>query len=73
MDWGKIVRFVCQANSNLLVLAHNHPQGEAEPSYQDIQATRELVSYLKPIHLKLFDHIVIGNGNAYSMAEHHDF
>ena len=73
MDWGKIIRFVCQANCNILVLAHNHPQGEAKPSYQDIQATRELVSYLKPIHLELFDHIVIGNGTAYSMAEHHDF
>ncbi len=73
MDWGKIIRFVCQANCNILVLAHNHPHGEAKPSYQDIRATQELINYIEPIHLELFDHIVIGNGTAYSMAEHHDF
>ena len=69
----KIAKMVFQANCTMLVLAHNHPSGEAVPSYQDIAETRLLYERLKMLEIELLDHVIIGNGKAYSMAEHHDF
>jgi DNA repair protein RadC len=52
-----------------VILAHNHPSGEARPSRADESLTRALKSALALIDVKVFDHfIVTGNGCA-SMAE----
>lgn len=69
----QIAKIVFQSNCTLLVLAHNHPLGEAVPSYQDVAETKLLCERLKMLEIDLLDHIIIGNGEAYSMAEHYDF
>jgi len=70
---NKIAKFVFQANCTALVLSHNHPGGEALPSYQDVAETKLLCERLKMLEIDLLDHVIVGNGKAYSMAEHHDF
>lgn len=55
-----------------VVLAHNHPSGDREPSRADIDVTRELARALRAIDVRLLDHLIIGRGTGYtSMREQH--
>ncbi len=44
-----------------VVLAHNHPQGEAEPSREDIAISSELARLFYTMGMPLLDHFIIGN------------
>jgi DNA repair protein RadC len=61
-------------NAGALIVAHNHPSGDASPSQADIDITYRLAKALKPLEIRLLDHIVIGKGLSYtSLAEAHLF
>jgi DNA repair protein RadC len=45
-----------------LIVAHNHPAGEAGPSPQDIRATRRLAEGARALGLRLIDHLVVTDG-----------
>lgn len=49
-----------------IILAHNHPSGNANPSDEDIALTIDLLHMLKSIDVELVDHIIISNNSAYS-------
>jgi len=65
-----IVVKVLQANASAVIVAHNHPSGAAEPSESDRLFTEDLFAALKPIGVKLLDHVVIGRDAIYSFADH---
>lgn len=48
--------------ANSVILVHNHPSGNPEPSQSDILLTQRLEEAGKIIGIKVVDHIVIGNG-----------
>ncbi len=52
--------------SSGIVLAHNHPSGDATPSASDRQATRRLAMVSEAIDLTLVDHLVFGAGDCVS-------
>ena len=52
-----------------VILLHNHPSGDPEPSEEDIRATEELEAALKMVGLTLADHIIIGSHSYVSMRE----
>lgn len=52
-----------------VILAHNHPSGCAEPSPADIQLTDTLREALRVVDVRVLDHMVVAQGNVYSMAE----
>ena len=56
-------------NAAALIVAHNHPSGQAEPSQADIQLTRCLREALALVEIRLLDHIVVGDGEWVSLAE----
>ena len=64
-----IVRRVLQANASAVILAHNHPSGAAEASESDRLFTQDVLAALKPIGVKLLDHIVIGGDACFSFAD----
>jgi DNA repair protein RadC len=43
-----------------LVLAHNHPSGDPEPSAEDLSLTRRLVSAGTLLGIEILDHVVLG-------------
>jgi DNA repair protein RadC len=45
-----------------VVLAHNHPSGDARPSPQDVAVTKALVAAGKLLDIEVMDHVVIGQG-----------
>ena len=65
----EVVRRALALNAGAVVLAHNHPSGEAEPSRADEYLTQSLKSALLLIDVRVLDHIVIGQGHVVSMAE----
>lgn len=64
-----IFRFALEKNANSVVLVHNHPSGDPEPSKADIEATKQLIEAGKHIGIKVHDHIVIGGEDFISMKE----
>jgi DNA repair protein RadC len=51
-----------------VIVAHNHPSGDPEPSAADKDATRRLADALRPVGIRLLDHIVFAGGDCRSMA-----
>ena len=52
-----------------VILLHNHPSGDPEPSEEDIRATEELANACSMVGLTLADHIIIGGHRYVSMRE----
>ena len=52
-----------------LIIAHNHPHTNAQPSTADNLLTHELKKACDLIDLSLIDHIIVGRNNTLSYAE----
>lgn len=65
----EIFRFAIDCGANSIVIAHNHPSGDPQPSQEDIRATKQLVEAGNHIGIKVLDHIVIGDGIFVSLKE----
>ncbi len=50
-----------------LILAHNHPSGQARPSEADLRETVRLVQSLRELELALIDHLIVGGSTIHSM------
>ena len=57
----EVVKEALQLNAAKVILAHNHPSGNTDPSPQDIELTKKLKEILKIIDVKVLDHIVVGD------------
>lgn len=56
-------------SASSIILVHNHPSGESEPSNEDINLTNRLDECGKILGIKVLDHIIIGDGVFYSFKE----
>jgi len=54
-------------SATFIVLVHNHPSGNPEPSHEDIVVTRRIARIGKLLNVFLLDHIIIGDGKFVSM------
>ena len=52
-----------------VVLAHNHPSGTVQPSRADEALTQTLKAALALVDVRVLDHVIVGPGQALSMAE----
>lgn len=52
-----------------ILLAHNHPSGNLEPSESDLAATRRLVEVSKTLGIPILDHLIVSNGGFLSLRE----
>jgi DNA repair protein RadC len=64
----EVIEGAIKNNAAALIFVHNHPSGVTEPSSSDKGLTRELVYAGRIMHLKLLDHIIIGDNKYYSFA-----
>ncbi len=65
-----VVEAALRHNAASVVLAHNHPSGSLNPSQADHRLTRQLVQALGALEIKVLDHVIVGNDESYSFAEH---
>lgn len=66
----EVVRRALLHNAAALILCHNHPSGNSEPSQDDVHLTLSLKRGLALIDVRVLDHIIIGDGEPLSMVEH---
>ncbi|MFH1049886.1 MAG: DNA repair protein RadC [bacterium] len=52
-----------------IILLHNHPSGNPEPSKEDIHITRQLIESGNIIGIKVYDHIIVAGNHYRSFAE----
>ena len=60
----EVVRACIKHNAAAVILAHNHPSGEPEPSRADQQITKRLVDTLALVDCRVLDALVVGNVRA---------
>jgi len=59
---GTLLRDALACGAWGLIVAHNHPAGDAAPSPQDIRATRRLAEGAGALGLHLLDHVLVARG-----------
>jgi DNA repair protein RadC len=64
-----VFRPAIAAGATSIIIVHNHPSGDPEPSEADCILTRELRMCSKIVDIELSDHIIIGFSNHISMKE----
>jgi DNA repair protein RadC len=57
------------ANAASMIIAHNHPSGDAKESQQDVDLTARLVNVANMIGIPIRDHIIMGGSECTSMRE----
>ncbi len=65
----KIVKSVIEKKASSVILVHNHPSGICEPSNDDIRLTSAVKDSLKPVDVKVLDHIISGKSGYFSFRE----
>ena len=56
-------------NATAVIVCHNHPSGDVEPSEEDIDCTRKLLEASRIIGIPILDHIIIACNGYYSFME----
>lgn len=67
------VRVICQialnTNSTGIILSHNHPSGNLNPSKEDLEITKKVKTALSTLDIQLFDHVIVTDEKYYSFAD----
>ncbi len=64
-----IFREAIKQGTTRLIVAHNHPSGNVEPSSEDIRLTEQLLQGAQYLEIPLLDHLILGNGNHQSLRQ----
>ena len=65
----EIFKVAIDNTSASIILIHNHPSGNPEPSNEDISITRKIVEAGKIMDIPVFDHLIIAGGKFTSFVE----
>lgn len=65
----EVFKVAVENNAASIILIHNHPSGNPEPSNEDISITKKLVEAGKMMEIPVFDHIIIAGNNYTSFVE----
>lgn len=64
-----IFREVIRQGATRVIVAHNHPSGQLDPSPEDLALTRQLLSGAQLLGIPLLDHLILGNGAFSSLRQ----
>lgn len=65
----ELFRSAIRSNAHSVILIHNHPSGDPEPSKEDVFITKRLVDAGHIVDIEIEDHIIFGEGKFVSMRE----
>ena len=66
---NQLLRYAISQHSTYIVIAHNHPFGQAEPSSADLQLTQRIFDACALVEIRLIDHCIISPQGTFSFAE----
>lgn len=61
----EIIKEALELNAAAIIVAHNHPGGDTNPSREDINITKMLKEAASMFEIKLLDHLIIGSNNSW--------
>ena len=64
----RIAEIALKYNASAIVLAHNHPNGSAIPSREDIATTRHIMQFCQSFNLPFLDHVIVADNDFISLA-----
>lgn len=68
-DPKKIFKLALENNSSSIILAHNHPSNNLQPSDNDIRLTKTISKAGRTLEINVLDHIIVGSDNYFSFAD----
>lgn len=69
VDYRIILKYAIENLATRLVLVHNHPSGNLNPSPEDMLITKKIIACCKQFDILVLDHIIIGNRDSLSFAD----
>jgi DNA repair protein RadC len=66
----EVFKYAVKYSAYQIILAHNHPSGDPQPSNEDLQVTKAFEEAGKLLQIKVLDHIIIGDFNYLSIKEY---
>ncbi len=64
-----IFQTALKANASSIILVHNHPSGNLQPSQNDINLTKNIVKAGKLLELQAIDHLIVSDDAYFSFAD----
>ena len=65
----EIFKFAYIFSASSIIIVHNHPSGDSNPSKEDIMLTKNIIEIGTINKIPLIDHLIIGNNNYYSFND----
>lgn len=69
VDIRLLIKHALERNSTGIILVHNHPSGQLDPSQSDKRLTQKLKTALESLDIKLIDHIIVTEKSYFSFAD----
>lgn len=69
MDIKLICKYAVDALASSVIIAHNHPSGNLNPSNADIEITNKIKAALNIVDSRLIEHIILTADSYYSFAD----
>jgi len=66
---AELFREAVVANAPAVILVHNHPSGDPDPSPEDVRLTRDAAQAARLLSIDLLDHVIVGRGRFVSLKE----
>lgn len=66
---SELFRNAVRENCPAVIVAHNHPSGDPEPSSDDVAATEHIIKGGKSLDIEVLDHIIVGDHRFVSLKE----
>jgi DNA repair protein RadC len=65
----EVARRALELNASAIIMYHNHPSGDPNPSHADQALTRRITEALALLDIRTLDHIVVGGTSTVSFAD----
>jgi len=65
----EIIKAALTHKATGLILSHNHPSGDPEPSQEDKHLTRSVIEAARTVEIRVLDHIIVGKNGYFSFQE----
>jgi DNA repair protein RadC len=69
VDPKKIFKIALDHHASSIILGHNHPSGNLQPSEADQKITRKIRDSGAMLDIAVLDHVIVGDGSYYSFAD----
>jgi len=69
VDPKKIFKIAIDHHASSIILGHNHPSGNVQPSEADQKITRKIRESGLMLDIAVLDHVILGDGNYFSFAD----